>query len=125
MWMHNQNGMDNSKGSDLPAWAREMKDVLQAGATSQFVLHGNVFDLVPEADDGGDIEWVSLPHFLAGRVLEGFDVVLHYDRSKGIQVRRGNDHFYRFLKGMDAFLGTSLAGALPRGKDKLTALQAG
>ena len=31
----------------LPAWAEEMRQVFRAGATSQFVLHGNVFDLVP------------------------------------------------------------------------------
>jgi Arc/MetJ-type ribon-helix-helix transcriptional regulator len=119
--MHNQNGKDNSKASDLPAWAREMDEILRAGATSQFVLHGNVFDLVPETGDG-DVDWVSLPGFLAGSMLAGFDVVLHYDRSKGIRVPTGGDHFFRFLKGMDAFLGTSLASTLPRGKDRLAAL---
>jgi SpoVK/Ycf46/Vps4 family AAA+-type ATPase len=113
--------MDNSKGSDLPGWAREMDEVLRAGATSQFVLHGNVFDLVPEAGDGG-IDWVSLPGFLARRMLADFDVVLQYDRSKGIRVPTGSDHFHRFLKGLDAFLGTSLAGVMPKGKDKLSAL---
>jgi SpoVK/Ycf46/Vps4 family AAA+-type ATPase len=119
--MHNQNGMDNSKGSNLPGWAREMDEVLRAGATSQFVLHGNVFDLVPETSDEG-VEWVSLPGFLARRMLADFDVVLQYDRSKGIRVPTGSDHFHRFLKGLDAFLGTSLAGVMPRGKDKLSAL---
>lgn len=108
--------------STMPAWAREMDEILRSAATSQFVLYGNVHDLVPEAGKDGEMDWVSLPRFLAGRVLRDFDVVLHYDRSKGIQVRRGNDHFHRFLKGMDAFLGTSLAGALPKGKDKLATL---
>jgi AAA+ superfamily predicted ATPase len=107
--------------SNMPAWAREMDDVLRAGATSQFVLHGNVFDLVPETGDG-DVDWVSLPRFLAGTLLADFDVVLQYDRSKGIRVPTGGDHFHRFLKGMDAFLGTSLAGVLQKGKDKLSAL---
>jgi len=99
-----------------------MGQILQAEATSQFVLHGNVLDLVPAEDDGDDLDWVSLPSFLVRGVLGDFDVVLQYDRSKGIRARKGNDHFFRFLKGMDAFLGTSLAGVMPGGKDKLTAL---
>jgi SpoVK/Ycf46/Vps4 family AAA+-type ATPase len=98
-----------------------MDEILRAGATSQFVLHGNVFDLVPEASDRG-VDWVSLPGFLARSLLVDFDVVLQYDRSKGIRVPAGGDHFHRFLKGLDAFLGTSLAGVLPKGKDKLAAL---
>jgi SpoVK/Ycf46/Vps4 family AAA+-type ATPase len=107
--------------NNLPAWAREMDEILRSGATSQFVLHGNVFDLVPDPGEGG-VDWVSLSGFLARTMLAGFDVVLQYDRSKGIRVPTGGDHFHRFLKGMDAFLGTSLAGALPKGTDKLAAL---
>jgi len=120
--MNDQRDMSDSvPGSTMPAWAREMDEVLRAGATSQFVLHGNVFDLVPEARDGG-VDWVSLPRFLAGSMLADFDVVLQYDRSKGIRVPTGSDHFHRFLKGLDAFLGTTLAGVMPKGKDKLSAL---
>jgi SpoVK/Ycf46/Vps4 family AAA+-type ATPase len=105
-----------------PVWAEEMEEILRAGATSQFVLHGNVLDLVPAEDEDGSVDWVSLPEFLVRRVLGDYDIVLQYDRSKGIRARKGNDHFFRFLKGMDAFLGTSLAGVMPKGKDKLAAL---
>ncbi len=104
-----------------PAWAREMSEILRAGTPSQFILHGNVFDLVPGVE-GGDAEWMPLPRFLAEHMLRDFDVVLQYDRSTGIRVVKGSDHFYRFLKGMDAFLGTTLAGVLARGKDGLAAL---
>ena len=45
----------------LPAWAEEMRQVFKAGATSQFVLHGNVFDLVPAPDGKGGTDFVSLP----------------------------------------------------------------
>jgi SpoVK/Ycf46/Vps4 family AAA+-type ATPase len=107
--------------TSVPAWAQEMDEILRSGATSQFVLHGNVFDLVPDPEDG-DVDWVSLSGFLARTMLSGFDVVLQYDRSKGIRVPTGGDHFHRFLKGMDAFLGTSLAGVVPKGTDKLAAL---
>jgi SpoVK/Ycf46/Vps4 family AAA+-type ATPase len=107
--------------NDQPAWAQEMDEILRSGATSQFVLHGNVFDLVPDPGDG-DVDWVSLSGFLARTMLADFDVVLQYDRSKGIRVPTGGDHFHRFLKGMDAFLGTSLAGVVSKGTDKLAAL---
>jgi hypothetical protein len=108
--------------SGIPPWAEEMGEILRAGATSQFVLHGNVFDLVGAEGKGGSTDWVSLPSFLVRHVLRDFEVVLEYDRSKGIRARRGNDHFHRFLEGMDAFLGTSLAGMMPKGKDALAAL---
>ena len=49
----------------LPAWAEEMRQIFRAGATSQFVLHGNVFDLVPAPDTKGGSRWVSLADFLA------------------------------------------------------------
>mgnify|MGYP001817417136 CR=1 FL=1 len=111
-----------SKGVARPRWAEEMEEILHAGATSQFVLHGSVFDLVGAEGKGGAPDWVSLPSFLVRHVLGDFDVVLQYDRSKGIRARKGNDHFFRFLKGMDAFLGTSLAGVMPKGRDKLAAL---
>ena len=113
---------DETPADSMPAWAEEMNEILRAGATSQFVLHGNVFDLVPAEDADGSHDWVSLPSFLVRRVLNDFEVVLQYDRSKGIRARQGNDHFHRFLKGMDAFLGTSLAGVMPKGKDALAAL---
>jgi hypothetical protein len=99
-----------------------MADILDARATTQFILHGNVFDLVPAEDDDGSVDQVSLPRFLVREVLGDFDVVLRYDRNRGIRAPKGNDHFFRFLKGMDAFLGTSLAGVRSKGKDGLGAL---
>ena len=113
--------MTSQEASALPAWAIEMSEILRAGTPSQFILHGNVFDLVPGGGRGAKA-WTSLPRFLAEHLLKDYDVVLQYDRSTGIRATKGSDHFYRFLKGMDAFLGTSLAGVLARGKDGLTAL---
>ena len=55
--------MSNERAAP-PAWAGEMEQILRARATSQFVLHGNVFDLVPAEGKGGDPDWMSLPSFL-------------------------------------------------------------
>ena len=60
----------------LPAWADEMRQVFKAGATSQFVLHGNVFDLVPAPSGKGGADFVSLSDFLTGTMFQPFDVVV-------------------------------------------------
>ena len=72
--------------TDLPAWAEEMRQVFKAGATSQFVLHGNVFDLVPAPDGKGGDAFVSLTDFLTGTMFRPFDVVIRYDRGRGVRI---------------------------------------
>jgi hypothetical protein len=98
-----------------------MRSTFRAGTTSQFVLHGNVFDLVP-AGAGG---YVSLPRFLAETMFAPFDVVIQFDRGRGIRVRKGGDAFHRFLKAFDTFQGTSWAALPDTGADKLETLDLG
>ncbi len=106
----------------LPGWAEEMRAIFRAGTTSQFVLHGNVFDLVP-APDGK--EYLPLRQFLTEAMFAPFDVVVQYDRGKGIRVRKGADSFHRFLKNFDAFEGTSWASLPDTGPDRMEALDLG
>ena len=54
-----------------------------------------------------------------------FDVVVQYDRGKGIRVRKGGDAFHRFLKAFDTFQGTAWAGLPDAGPDKVEALDLG
>jgi hypothetical protein len=122
---------DTAKAAALPAWAEEMRQVFKAGATSQFVLHGNVFDLVPAADGKGGVDWLSLTSFLAGTMFQPFDVVIRYDRGRGMSIEppraprrpdekpggeappvdpyRGVKEVQAFLKGVDAFRGAPAA----------------
>jgi AAA+ superfamily predicted ATPase len=118
----------------LPAWAEEMRQVFRAGATSQFVLHGNVFDLVPAPDANGGLDWVSLVDFLSGTMFQPFDVVVRYDRGRGLAIEpprpsrvaektAGNDEkgaaprdpywavkeVWAFLRNVDAFRGAPAA----------------
>lgn len=79
--------------SDLPAWAGRMRDLFRAGAAAQFILHGNVFDVVPDADGTPR----SLPDFLNDVMFGSYDVVLHYDRSRGLHATRGADDFGAWL----------------------------
>jgi len=111
--------------ADLPGWAREMREVFRSGATSQFVISGNVFDLVPAPTGKDGAEFVSLTRFLTDVMLAPFDVVVQYDRGRGIRVPRGGDHFHRFLKAFDTFQGTSWAALPDVGPDKVEALDLG
>lgn len=95
--------------SELAAWADEMRQIFRAGSTSQFVLYGSVDDFVPGKKVGGEREFVSLRQFLTDVMFEPFDVVILYDRGRGLRVRKGGDHFYRFLQAFDAFQGTNWA----------------
>lgn len=113
----------------LPAWAEEMRQVFRAGATSQFVLHGNVFDLVPAPSAKGTA-FVSLTDFLTGTMFQPFDVVVRYDRGRGVRIEppdpskdgayKGVEEVFRFLKGVDAFRGAPAAlDAVAEKLDKL------
>jgi hypothetical protein len=103
----------------LPAWAEEMRQVFKAGATSQFVLHGNVFDLVAAPDGKGGSDFVALSEFLTGTMFQPFDVVVRYDRGRGVRIEppdtsgegayKGVEEVFRFLKGVDAFRGAPAA----------------
>ncbi|HKZ31736.1 MAG TPA: AAA family ATPase [Vicinamibacteria bacterium] len=103
----------------LPAWAEEMRQVFKAGATSQFVLHGNVFDLVPAPSGKGGTGFVALSEFLTGTMFQPFDVVVRYDRGRGVRIEppdpskdgayKGVEEVFRFLRGVDAFRGAPAA----------------
>lgn len=101
--------------SELPAWAAEMRQLFRAGSTSQFVLYGSVHDLVPMSRGRSGRRYGSLRQYLTEVMFDPFDVVVQYDRGRGIRVRKGGEHFYKFLQAFDAYQGTSWA-TLPSDK---------
>jgi hypothetical protein len=82
--------------AELPGWASEMRELFRSGSVAQFLLHGNVFDVV-QLYDGARERLQPLRAFLDDVMFDGWDVVLHYDRSRGIRASRGGDDFARFL----------------------------
>ncbi|HPC83982.1 MAG TPA: AAA family ATPase [Thermoanaerobaculaceae bacterium] len=112
-------------GYELPGWAAEMREIFRSGTTSQFVLFGNVFDLVPADDGKGGRTYLPLRRFLGEVMFAPFDVVILFDRGKGLRVRKGGDHFHRFLKAFDTFQGTAWAALPDVGPDKLETLDLG
>src|SRR5947209_5973042 len=98
----------------LPAWAEEMREIFRGGTVSQFLLHGNVFDLVP-LRAGETTKFLSLKDFLAEALLANYDCVLHYSRGASIKATQGREEFAKFVKLLDEWNQTAPgAGALPR-----------
>jgi AAA+ superfamily predicted ATPase len=77
----------------LPGWAQEMRNLFRSGSVAQFILHGNVFDVVPYEN-----RLLSLKTFLDEVMFSGYDAVLQYDRSRGIRATRGNDDWTAWLR---------------------------
>ncbi len=76
----------------LPAWAKELVTQYESGATNQFILHGNVDDVLvlPLAEQA---ELGTLSDFLLRVLLPRFAVVLSYDLGNGIRVVKGGQTF--------------------------------
>jgi len=79
--------------SELPHWAIEMRDLFRSGSAAQFLIHGNVFDVVPSGN-----RLLSVPAFLDEVMFGSYDVVLRYDRSRGVRASRGADDWGGWLE---------------------------
>jgi len=82
---------------ELPAWAEEMRNLFKSGSVSQFLLHGNVFDMVATAGLPGPRQ-LSLGAFLDEVMFEQYEVILHYDRGKGIRATKGAEDWGEWLR---------------------------
>lgn len=99
-----------------PAWARELARKYLTGTITQFLLYGNVRDLVPSRTRDGASAYVSLRDFFTHELFAARDIVLFYDRSAGIHFADQNSQrdFNRALSGYDTIFGTEYAQKLPK-----------
>ena len=107
---------------DLPPWASEVIDLYESGACAQFILHGNVDDLVLLPVSGAAPRLVALDGFLRERLLARFDVVISYDVGNGIRVEKGGD---RFAEWPPAAKEATLAEGAARGDQRAHASTCG
>jgi len=96
--------------NSLPAWAEQMRDLFRSGSVAQFLIHGNVFDVVSTEDETGR-RLLSLKAFLNSVMFESYDVVLEYDRGRGIRLTKGTEDWGEWLKQI---LGNELSAAQTR-----------
>ena len=82
---------------NLPTWAEEIRDLFKSGSVSQFILHGNVLDVVPSAE-AADRKLLSLRAFLDAVMFKNFEVVLHYNRGSGIVATKGAEDWGEWLQ---------------------------
>lgn len=134
--------------SESPQWAREMAEIFKGGSVSQFILYGNVDDWVsyrssavtinPDKHELGlgtepdstasksQRQFYSLRDFLTNIMFSPFEVVLSYDRGRGIRALKGGEIFNSFLKVFDDFHKTGLSRPpVPDQKGSLAGLDLG
>lgn len=101
-----------------PRWAQDLSEKYYSGAYVQFVLHGNVHDLVPLRRNGG-LEFLSLKDFLQKGLFGQRQIVFDYDRGGGLSFATNDMQadFRSALSGYDSFHGTNYMGGLPRNPD--------
>jgi AAA+ superfamily predicted ATPase len=99
-----------------PEWAKEFARKYFTKTLNQFILYGNVRDLVPTVDANGRREYLSLRDFLVRDLFSARDIVLFYDRSSGIHFanRESQTDFNRALSGYDTIFGTDFARRMPK-----------
>lgn len=109
----------------LPPWASEMIEVFKGGTVSQFILSGNINDLVPIERPDKSRAYVSLEEFLQEQMFGSYDVILNYDRSGGLQPVQGHgaEKFQQFLSVFDSANGTSYASTVGEPHEARKALE--
>ena len=107
-----------------PDWAKEFARKYFTKTMNEFILYGNVRDLVPTQDGQGRREYVPLRDFLTGDLFAVRDIVLFYDRSAGIHFADAESQrdFNRALSGYDTIFGTDYAKKLPKDPVRVFAL---
>lgn len=99
-----------------PGWAKEFARKYFTKTLNQFILHGNVRDLVRSLNVAGDPEYIPLRDFLTDDLFAARDIVIFYDRAAGIHFtdKSSQSDFNRALSGYDTIFGTDFASKLPK-----------
>jgi len=107
-----------------PAWARALARKYFTKTLNQFVLHGNVRDLVRTEGERGAVDYVPLRRFLAEDLFAGRDLIIYFDRSDGIHFVDADSRvdFARAVSGHDTLFGTDYQKKLPKDPVRVIAL---
>ena len=98
-----------------PEWARKLAKKYLSRTLNQFIIHGNVHDLVP-VGTASEKKYLRLKTFMAEEFFGARDVVVFYDRASGIYFRDQDSQrdFSMAVTGQDSFAGTDYAKKLPK-----------
>src|SRR6266496_2467371 len=92
----------------LRGWALELARRWNAGTYSLFVLHGNIFDVMP-AQNGGQLTYVALKTLLQRRLFPQRGFLLFYDIGDGLTFGSAEmqKRFFEWLQVYDEVEGTN------------------
>jgi len=98
-----------------PHWAQQLAKKYLSRTLNQFIIHGNVHDLVPLTSKNST-SFLRLKTFMAEEFFGGRDIVIFYDRASGIYFRDQDSQkdFSQAISGRDSFAGTEYAKKLPK-----------
>src|SRR5690625_7859527 len=98
-----------------PQWARELAKKYLSRSLNQFIIHGNIHDLVPVTREK-ETSYQKLKHFLSEEFIGSRDIVVFYDSASGIYFRDAESRkdFSRALSGLDSYAGTEHASRLAK-----------
>ncbi|MEX0769716.1 MAG: AAA family ATPase [Balneolaceae bacterium] len=98
-----------------PDWAQQFARKYLSRTIGQFILHGNVHDLVPVEKEKSP-KFMRLKSFLSEEFFGARDFVVFYDRSSGIYFRdqKTQTDFNRAVAGRDSLMGTEVSDKIPK-----------
>jgi SpoVK/Ycf46/Vps4 family AAA+-type ATPase len=98
-----------------PKWSQEFARKYLSRTINQFILHGNVHDLVSLKTEKGT-EFNRLKSFLSEEFFGARDFVVFYDRASGIYFRdkESQADFNQAIAGRDSLVGTDYANKMPK-----------
>lgn len=101
--------------SNYPKWAQDFARKYLSRTINQFILHGNVHDLVPIENEGKP-DFTRLKSFLSDDFFGARDFCIFYDRSSGIYFRDKESQmdFNQAVAGRDSLVGTDYANKMPK-----------
>jgi len=67
-----------------PLWTKELARTWNAGTNGVFTISGNIFDLFPQAEPDGKINFVNLKTLLAQRIFPKRRMLMFYDIADGL-----------------------------------------
>jgi len=98
-----------------PKWSQEFARKYLSRTINQFIIHGNVHDLVPLKTEEGT-KFNRLKSFLSDEFFGARDFVIFYDRASGIYFRdkESQADFNQAIAGRDSLVGTDFAKKMPK-----------
>lgn len=98
-----------------PKWSQEFARKYLSRTINQFIIHGNVHDLVPLKTEEGT-KFNRLKSFLSDEFFGARDFVIFYDRASGIYFRdkESQADFNQAIAGRDSLVGTDYANKMPK-----------